>query len=499
MSLKNNPAIVFKPADKNLGLVVLDATDYKRMCDTHLSDTDTYCRTTDYNPKQLYSELNCILVTHKLRYTHSHSSHSSSRPTHTPSKLYKSLFQLHEHPSLRVAPFYCVPKMHKKGGQMPPPGRPIVSSLSTPTYHTSVYLDRVFQAAVLPRLDTVCTSSRHFIRDVHNLRVPTGNIILCADVASLYPSIPIDFGLAAIRNTCECLTCFPPHVLNALLDLLSWVLHNNFCTFNGTVYHQIKGTAMGTPVAVSYANIVLYDMEHPILTRAPTTLYRRYIDDICCITPLANAQLFVTTFNDLCPSIQLEAVTMSPEGIFLDLSCCLVPHNELHDAVSHKLYQKPSNKYQYIPPLSQHNPSIFPALVLSELKRYLLACTHRDDFYDLLPLFHQRLTRRGYPPHFLTRALESLPSRAQLLEPLLHPPQRAESAATPPIIILDLPRSLFPRPHWRSIFFIPPDVTASPEYRNAYGSRNVVVGERNPPNIARYLTRSLYEQPVAPN
>ena len=254
---------------------------------------------------------------------------------------------------------------------------------------------------------------------------------------------------------------------------------------------------MGTPVAVSYANIVLYDMEYPLLTRAPPTLYRRYIDDICSLMPPAEAHAFVTSFNGLCPSIQLEAVTHSTEGIFLDLHCCLTPCDPAHSIVSHKLYQKPSNKYQYIPPLSQHKPSVFPALVLSELKRYLLACSHHADFLELLPLFRQRLARRGYPEHIFTRALAALPPRQQLLEQLLNPPQKDERKPAP-IIVLNLPRCLFPDPHWRSIFLIPPDITGSPEYHRAYGNNNVVIGERNPPNIARFLTRSLYVSPNAP-
>jgi hypothetical protein len=254
---------------------------------------------------------------------------------------------------------------------------------------------------------------------------------------------------------------------------------------------------MGTPVAVSYANIVLYDMEHPLLTRAPPTLYRRYIDDICSIMSLPDAHAFVASFNALCPSIQLEAVTYSAEGIFLDLHCRLTPCDSTHRIVSHKLYQKPTNKYQYIPPLSQHKPSVFPALVLSELKRYLLACSQNSDFLELLPLFHQRLAQRGYPTHIFTRAFAALPTRQELLEHLLHAPQRAASRPAP-IVVLNLPRCLLPTPQWRPIFLIPPDITASPEYRSAYGSNNVIIGEKNPPNIACFLTRSLYVSPDTP-
>ena len=48
------------------------------------------------------------------------------------------------------------------------------------------------------------------------------------------------------------------------IELLHWVLVNNFFKFNNDIYLQKYGTAMGTPAAVEYANTVLYFIEHYI-------------------------------------------------------------------------------------------------------------------------------------------------------------------------------------------------------------------------------------------
>jgi hypothetical protein len=67
------------------------------------------------------------------------------------------------------------------------------------------------------------------------------------------------------------------------MDLLNWVLSYNYCTFEDKAYLQIEGTAMGTPVATSYANIFLYGIEHKLLTKYKPTNYKRHIDDIFAI------------------------------------------------------------------------------------------------------------------------------------------------------------------------------------------------------------------------
>lgn len=476
---------MIKPADKNLGLVVLDAPVYRDMCLSHLVDTNTYTAVPSYNPSDSYFRLRSILRQHGQLYKQSR---SSAEPSLT--KLAASLLQLEGRKELRIPPFYCIPKLHK-GKTNPLPSRPIISAPSSVTYHTSCYLSNEL-LPIIEKLPTVCTSSRQVIRDLHSLEVPDDHIILCADVTSLYPSIPIDFGLNAVRQTLLRLNSFPPKRIDFLISLLSWVLHNNYCTFNGTIYHQIKGTAMGTPVAVAYANIVLYFIESPILSSLEYSLYRRYIDDMFAALSRRHAIDFVRRFNATNPSIQLEAVTYELSGIFLDLDARLVPSSRAgYFVFKHTLYQKPINKYQYIPPLSNHRPHVFSNFILQELKRYRLACTEDASFEHLVVLFRDRLQRRGYTPQMLSTALRVLPSRQTLLDLLLNPPPTHDAAPTPPIIVLNLP-SLRPNPNWRTVFSLPMTITDLPEFKQAYGEVNIVIGHRNAPSIARYITSSNY-------
>lgn len=486
--LYENTHITIKPADKNLGLVIMNTLEYKHSCLQHLNDTNTYTIIQHYDKDSIYERLQAILIRHNL---------FKARTVLTP--LAKSLLQLQNDPSLRIAPFYTLPKIHKS--ITPPiPGRPIVSSNSTLTYHASVYLDKELQP-ILKRLRTVCTSARTIIMDMETFKAPLGSTILCADVTSLYPNIPIDIGITTVRGVLQDLRCYTISHLNFLMDLLHWVLTENYCIFDDTIYHQIKGTAMGTPTAVSYSNIFLYGVESPLLLKYGHSYYTRYIDDVFSIfnSPVL-AQSFITDFNSIIPSIKFEAVTIGVSGVMLDLELTLVPHSNLDKlCISHTIYQKERNIYQYIPMMSEHSPHIFKNFVIQELQRYRLACTSDIDYNKICILFSQRLTARGYPPEIFSNALQKVPSRTILMEllylqifPIIETTQNKKRN---PILILDVPRLLL-KISWQELFKIPPEVYDTRHYQGAYNSSQITIGRKNSKTIGQSLIRSLYRKPL---
>ena len=59
---------------------------------------------------------------------------------------------------------------------------------------------------------------------------------------------------------------------NSLLELLKIVKHKNNFQFNRKHYLQIGGTAMGTRVAPSYANLFMAYLEQKLLEKAKKDL-----------------------------------------------------------------------------------------------------------------------------------------------------------------------------------------------------------------------------------
>ena len=80
------------------------------------------------------------------------------------------------------------------------------------------------------------------------------------DVVSLYPYIDHEEGISACK---EALSKRPSQYVptSVLSDFIKTVLQCNTSEFNGKYYHQIKGTIMGTPMAVNFANIFMSKFE----------------------------------------------------------------------------------------------------------------------------------------------------------------------------------------------------------------------------------------------
>jgi hypothetical protein len=372
-----------------MGLCILNPLDYENMCKKHLDDISTYKICSDYEKKipAIWKKLLHILNTYdhinikdgKIHY----------------SQLAKSLLQLKDTNFLRISPFYCLPKIHKN--TTPIPGRPIISSPGSITYFTSSFLDKTLQP-IIRKFKTICLSSKSVLPGIYtinnNFIIPKEAVILCADVASLYPSIPIEFGLNAFKEFFNNNNNFglSTKFFNFIYLLLEFVLKNNYCIFDNTTYKQITGTAMGTPVAVSYSNIVLLYIESKIAS-FNQLYYKRYIDDIFGIFyNYDDAISYTKQFNSICPSIQLEQITIGKSGVFLDLEFYITNNG----IIEHKIFQKSISKFQYIPPFSFHKKSIITNWITNEFIRYKLYCSNNEDYESIASAFSVRLIARGY-------------------------------------------------------------------------------------------------------
>ena len=105
------------------------------------------------------------------------------------------------------------------------------------------------------------------------------------DVTSLYTNIPQEEGITTVCNAYERLHNYkhkPPIPTHFLTDMLRLILKENSFQFNGKNYLQIHGTAMGTKMAVSFANLFMAAVETEILNASTkkTLVWKRYIDDV---------------------------------------------------------------------------------------------------------------------------------------------------------------------------------------------------------------------------
>ena len=138
--------------------------------------------------------------------------------------------------------------------------------------------------------------------------------LVTLDVSSLYTNIPHNEGIDACRHFLDTHIRNPSTIsTETLCDLIRMILTMNNFTFNDKNYLQIHGTAIGTRMAPSYANLFLAKFETDALSSAPYQPHTwwRYIDDI-----------FIP---------------------FLDVNVSLI-----NGKITTDLYTKPTDKHQYL-------------------------------------------------------------------------------------------------------------------------------------------------------
>ena len=148
-----------------------------------------------------------------------------------------------------------------------------------------VALPRKYPDWYVPKIKSYIRDSGHLIQLLENTTLPTNCTIGTIDVKAMYTNIPHEEGIQARLYTQNHDPDMPPIPPGALSDLLRIVLTQNYFQFADQMYQQIRGTAMGTRTAPSYANLFMANLEEQLLSKYPTKplLWLRYIDDILVV------------------------------------------------------------------------------------------------------------------------------------------------------------------------------------------------------------------------
>jgi hypothetical protein len=403
LSIKRNKEIVIKPSDKNLGVCIMDLNFYMKECYRQLNDKNSYIRyenPPDY--KGIFATLKRILFKYSFLYNKDSSLTSLAKFLLQP--LLTNVF--------KIGKFYILPKVHKPEVV----GRPIVNCIETFASFTSQLLDKLLQP-IMKSFKTYIKDSNQLILHLDNLKFHKDIIFYTADVVNLYPSIDIDAGLIELAEALNLSKTANP---NFILELTKWTLKNNYFTFDDKIFKQTKGVAMGQSIAVSFACIYMSMLEMKCFKKCKSLrpsfqsplYFKRYIDDIFSIwISKSDAEFFHSEMNKkMHPNIELTSSISSFSCIFLDVQIFKgsnFSHSSILDVV---LYQKPINKYQYIPYSSYHTKYVFKSFISSELNRYICKCTSPLDFLSIKRQFYFRLIRRGYPDRYLKSIFDKFPS-----------------------------------------------------------------------------------------
>ena len=90
------------------------------------------------------------------------------------------------------------------------------------------------------------------------------------------------------------------------LNVIKFILNNNYFQFNEKFYHQIFGSAMGNPISPILSDIVMEDLEIDSISKLnfKPAFYFRYVDDIILCIPKNMIDHTVNTFNSYDKNLQ---------------------------------------------------------------------------------------------------------------------------------------------------------------------------------------------------
>ena len=161
-----------------------------------------------------------------------------------------------------------------------------------------------------------------------------------------------------------------------LKEMLSLILKENSFQFNGKNYLQIHGTAMGTKMAVAFANIFMANIETQILSNSVTkpTIWKRYLDDILSLWDVnkPDTDKFIEQANSHHPTIKFTAEISNTKITFLDTVVYKGKRFRDHSILDIKTHFKPTETFQYTHFSSSHPSGVKKGFVKGECQCQLL-------------------------------------------------------------------------------------------------------------------------------
>ena len=208
----------------------------------------------------------------------------------------------------------------------------MVSARHTSVLATGSSLFLKFLVPLLQPLTTnqfTVTDSFSFVKEISSL---SNHYFYMAsfDVSSLFTHVPLD----EVIDICTNLMFKDRNTVNYngckfdrcnFKKLLSFAVKDNQFLFNGVLYDQVDGVAMGSPLGPSVANIFMCSLEQRYLSSCPSQfkpiLYRRYVDDTFCLfKERSDIDLFLNYSNRIHSKIQFTVEVENCSSLpFLDI------------------------------------------------------------------------------------------------------------------------------------------------------------------------------------
>ncbi|MEW8548114.1 MAG: hypothetical protein AB2693_31815, partial [Candidatus Thiodiazotropha sp.] len=412
--LSEDKEIIIKEADKGGAIVIMDSYFYQERIQLMLNDKTFYKEITEKEIKNTMKKV--------LRFINNQECLTKKEND------YLCNFEV------KHSNFYGLPKIHKSSKikeacqsgeklnyvKIEPPEnllfRPIVAGPSCETHRLSNLVDILLKPYV-SHIDSYIRDSLDFLNYLPET-VEDGTLLVSFDIVNLYSNISHSLGLEAMEHW---LNKYPAKIHRRfsktfILEAIKLILENNNFYFNGKYYQQIKGTAMGTKCAPTYATLVLGYLEQ-ILYRNIQTQYgnelyiyieanwKRFLDDCFTFWTKSKSELclFHSMLNNLHPDIKFTIDCSTNELPFLDI---LIRKNKTN--IETDIFYKPTDSKQYLDFNSCHPNHTKRSIPYNLARRICTIVSDRATRDIRLGELKQYLRERHYPVDLIENSIQKV-------------------------------------------------------------------------------------------
>ena len=405
LELKKDQSIVVLKADKGNCVVLLKKEDYVKDLENLLSDTKKF-KKLDSDPTVKREErLIRYLLQLKQKKAIDQQFHDKVRPSGS-----------------QPARLYGLPKVHKPNH----PLRPICSSIGSYNYRLASELASILSP--FASNDYTIKNTFDFVKELQTLSAE--NAYLCSfDVTSLFTNIPlnqtIEIALDYLFQDNENVEGLSRSQFKKLLQIAT--SETNFI-FNGKIYDQVDGVAMGSPLAPILSNIFMRWFEEKALESyngEKPSYYRRYVDDTFVIfSNQSHVSPFFQFINKLHPNISFtkeEESDLSGSFPFLDINI----GKENQKFTTNTFYKSThtgvyTNWFSYTPRKYKIN------LIKTLVYRAWNICSDTARFNNDVDIIKTNLLKNQFPKTLLNTIVKNFVEKMNTVEPEQEKPPSVE-------------------------------------------------------------------------
>lgn len=296
--------------------------------------------------------------------------------------------------------FYGLPKIHKPVLTL----RPIISGVNSPNRGIAQLITNILTVAYNPNNNFFIKDSFQFCTFIHEFQLPDGYVIVSLDVKSLFNNITIDLAKNSIEKHWDDIQSHCNISKRKFFELIEFLFDTTVFSYNNTVYKQILGMPMGSPVSPILAQYVMDDLINDCLSKIEFEIpfLKKYVDDIILSIPSNSTEQLLVVFNSYNQRLKftIEEEDQNRSVPFLDTKLI----RRMDNTVITSWYTKPGSSGRYLHYESFHSEKQ-KINVLLGMKNRVITTSHTSLRLNNLKKLAELFITCGYPPPLVKKLL----------------------------------------------------------------------------------------------